>query len=104
MQISFSLTSISSQSIPLGLISITLLAILRMDVMIARESLSVPQRFDLFKHYQDILNQPLKLHWGDPQAFGNESFWMRYPSADEEIVMNVSNKGLKVPVSDLHPS
>lgn len=49
----------------------------------------VSQRFDLFKHYQEILDIPLKPHWGAPQAFGNETFWTRYPSPGEETVMNV---------------
>jgi len=30
-----------------------------------------------------------KIHWAAPQAFGNETFWTRYPSAAEEVVMNM---------------
>jgi hypothetical protein len=30
-----------------------------------------------------------KTHWGAPQAFGNETFWTRYPTAAEEVVMNM---------------
>ncbi|GAA86884.1 hypothetical protein AKAW_04998 [Aspergillus luchuensis IFO 4308] len=28
-----------------------------------------------------------KVHWGAPQAFGEETFWTRYPTAEEEVVM-----------------
>ncbi|KAH0294734.1 hypothetical protein KCU62_g55, partial [Aureobasidium sp. EXF-3399] len=30
-----------------------------------------------------------KIHWAAPQAFGNETFWTRYPTAAEEVVMNM---------------
>jgi hypothetical protein len=36
-----------------------------------------------------ILGVPQKPQWGVPQAFGNETFWPRYPTAEEEIVMNM---------------
>lgn len=47
----------------------------------------VPKRFDLYNHYQEILGLPTKTQWGVPQAFGNETFWSRYPIPDEEVVM-----------------
>jgi hypothetical protein len=49
----------------------------------------ISRRFDLLKHYQEVLNQPMKPQWGASQAFGNETFWVRYPGPGEEVVMNV---------------
>lgn len=49
----------------------------------------IGNRFDLFANYQDWLGLPQKAHWGAPQAFGNETFWSRYPTPDEEVVMNM---------------
>ncbi|RDW68607.1 hypothetical protein BP5796_09264 [Coleophoma crateriformis] len=49
----------------------------------------ISNRFTLFSNYQDWLGIPKKPHWGAPQAFGNETFWSRYPTVDEEIVMNM---------------
>ncbi|CZT42723.1 uncharacterized protein RSE6_02666 [Rhynchosporium secalis] len=49
----------------------------------------ITTRLDLFKEYQEILNVPQKPQWGVPQAFGNETFWVRYPTPEEEVVMNM---------------
>jgi hypothetical protein len=49
----------------------------------------VSNRLDLYSQYQDILNLPKKPLWGVPQAFGNETFWARYPTPEEEVVMNM---------------
>ncbi|KAK8211026.1 hypothetical protein HDK77DRAFT_250118 [Phyllosticta capitalensis] len=46
-------------------------------------------RLDLFRDYQTWLGQEPKGFWGVPQAFGNETFWSRYPTAEEEAVMAV---------------
>ncbi|QKX54849.1 uncharacterized protein TRUGW13939_01938 [Talaromyces rugulosus] len=45
-------------------------------------------RLDNFAHFDEIIGWP-KTHWGAPQAFGNETFWTRYPTADEEVVMTM---------------
>ncbi|KAF2769290.1 hypothetical protein EJ03DRAFT_98078 [Teratosphaeria nubilosa] len=45
-------------------------------------------RLDEFKHFDEVLGWQ-KTHWGVPQAFGNETFWTRYPTAAEEVVMNM---------------
>ena len=49
----------------------------------------ITTRLGLYKEYQDILNVPQKPQWGVPQAFGNETFWARYPTPEEEVVMNM---------------
>ena len=49
----------------------------------------ISERLDLFTQYQSWLGGPPKTHWGVPQAFGNSSFWVRYPTADEEVVMSM---------------
>lgn len=49
----------------------------------------ITTRLDLYKEYQEILNVPQKPQWGVPQAFGNETFWARYPTPEEEVVMNM---------------
>lgn len=49
----------------------------------------ISERLDLFAHYDEILNNPPKPQWGVPQAFGNETFWSRYPSPEEVVLMNV---------------
>ena len=48
----------------------------------------ISDRLDSFAHFDDILGWQ-KTHWGAPQAFGNETFWTRYTTAAEEIVMNM---------------
>ncbi|KAK8182839.1 hypothetical protein BC567DRAFT_207300 [Phyllosticta citribraziliensis] len=47
----------------------------------------VSTRLDLFATYQTWLRQEPKAFWGVPQAFGNETFWSRYPTDAEEAVM-----------------
>ncbi|KAB2571125.1 hypothetical protein DBV05_g10224 [Lasiodiplodia theobromae] len=50
----------------------------------------VSDRLDVFARRDEILGlSSARVHWGAPQAFGNETFWTRYPSAAEEVVMNV---------------
>jgi hypothetical protein len=48
----------------------------------------ISDRLDSFAHFDDVLGWQ-KTHWGAPQAFGNETFWTRYPTAAEEVVMNM---------------
>ena len=47
----------------------------------------ISNRLDILKEYQTWLGQSPKALWGVPQAFGNETYWPRYPSAGEEYVM-----------------
>lgn len=46
-------------------------------------------RLDNFASFTEWLGIAPKSYWGVPQAFGNETFWTRYPTADEEVVMNM---------------
>ena len=46
----------------------------------------ISDRIDEFNRRDDILGWE-KTHWSAPQAFGNETFWTRYPTAAEEVVM-----------------
>ncbi|TID17375.1 putative glycoside hydrolase subgroup catalytic core [Venturia nashicola] len=48
----------------------------------------ISNRLDNFAHFDDILGWS-KTHWAAPQAFGNETFWTRFPTAAEEVVMNI---------------
>lgn len=48
----------------------------------------VSDRLDWFAHMDDIVGWE-KTHWGVPQAFGNETFWKRYPTAAEEVTMTL---------------
>lgn len=48
----------------------------------------ISDRLDSFAHFDDVLGWQ-KTHWGAPQAFRNETFWTRYPTAAEEVVMNM---------------
>lgn len=66
----------------------------------------VSNRFDIFAQYQQFFNLPQKSHWGAPQAFGNETFWSRYPTPGEELVMNMLsvNHGAKGIVMWDYPS
>lgn len=48
----------------------------------------ISDRLDAFQHRDDVLGWT-KTHWGAPQAFGNETFWTRYPTAGEEVVMDL---------------
>ncbi|OHF00862.1 hypothetical protein CORC01_03936 [Colletotrichum orchidophilum] len=58
------------------------------------EDISV--RLDEFHRRDEILGWQ-KTQWFAPQAFGKETFWARYPTADEEVVMTVLavNRGSK---------
>ncbi|EME81255.1 uncharacterized protein MYCFIDRAFT_140370, partial [Pseudocercospora fijiensis CIRAD86] len=46
----------------------------------------ISDRLEHFHAIDDVLGWQ-KAHWTVPQAFGNETFWTRYPTAAEEIVM-----------------
>jgi hypothetical protein len=48
----------------------------------------ISTRLDEFSHKDSLLGWQ-KVHWAAPQAFGNETFWTRYPTAAEEVVMNL---------------
>lgn len=48
----------------------------------------ISDRLDNFAYYDEIIGWP-KTHWSAPQAFGNETFWTRYPTAAEEVVMTM---------------
>ncbi|EKG10780.1 Glycoside hydrolase subgroup catalytic core [Macrophomina phaseolina MS6] len=48
----------------------------------------ISDRLDVFAHRDEVLGWQ-KTHWGAPQAFGNETFWTRYPTAAEEVAMNL---------------
>ena len=49
----------------------------------------VSVRLDMFANYQDWIGGAPKTLWGVPMAFGNETFWSRFPTEDEEVVMNM---------------
>ncbi|RAH59686.1 hypothetical protein BO85DRAFT_518471 [Aspergillus piperis CBS 112811] len=46
----------------------------------------VSDRLDQFYEFDAVVGWE-KVHWGAPQAFGEETFWTRYPTAEEEVVM-----------------
>ncbi|CAD0110957.1 unnamed protein product [Aureobasidium uvarum] len=48
----------------------------------------ISTRLDEYTYKDSILDRQ-KIHWAAPQAFGNETFWSRHPSAAEEVVMNL---------------
>ncbi|QDS68270.1 hypothetical protein FKW77_010634 [Venturia effusa] len=48
----------------------------------------ISDRLDNFAHFDELLGWS-KTHWAAPQAFGNETFWTRFPTAAEEVVMNM---------------
>jgi hypothetical protein len=48
----------------------------------------ISDRLDNFAYYDEIIGWP-KTHWSAPQAFGNETFWTRYPTTAEEVVMTM---------------
>ncbi|OLN88217.1 hypothetical protein CCHL11_00133 [Colletotrichum chlorophyti] len=48
----------------------------------------ISTRLDEFYRRDEILGWQ-KTQWFAPQAFGNETFWARYPTADEEVVMTM---------------
>lgn len=49
----------------------------------------ISHRLDRYAEYQTWLDAGPKAFWGIPQAFGNESFWRRAPTAQEEVLMNM---------------
>lgn len=46
----------------------------------------ISDRLDQFYEFDAVVGWE-KVHWGAPQAFGEETFWTRYPTAAEEVVM-----------------
>lgn len=46
----------------------------------------ISDRLDEFHSFDGVIGWE-KVHWGAPQAFGEETFWSRYPTAEEEVVM-----------------
>ncbi|PYI24146.1 hypothetical protein BO99DRAFT_478667 [Aspergillus violaceofuscus CBS 115571] len=48
----------------------------------------ISTRLDTFQQFDEVVGWE-KVHWAAPQAFGNETFWTRYPSPEEEAVMNL---------------
>ncbi|KAH8660037.1 hypothetical protein BX600DRAFT_383510 [Xylariales sp. PMI_506] len=48
----------------------------------------ISTRLDEFRRRDDIIGWS-KTNWFAPQAFGNETFWTRYPTAAEEVVMTL---------------
>ncbi|OJJ37264.1 hypothetical protein ASPWEDRAFT_38941 [Aspergillus wentii DTO 134E9] len=46
-------------------------------------------RLDRFSQYQAWIGGGPKTYWGVPQAFGNDSFWKRSPTPEEEVIMNM---------------
>ncbi|KAF6836359.1 hypothetical protein CMUS01_05436 [Colletotrichum musicola] len=48
----------------------------------------ISERLDEFYRRDEVLRWQ-KTQWFAPQAFGNETFWARYPTAEEEVVMTV---------------
>lgn len=48
----------------------------------------ISDRLDVYAHRDSLLGWQ-KTQWAAPQAFGNETFWTRYPTAAEEVVMTM---------------
>lgn len=48
----------------------------------------ISARLDLHRHFDAVTGWE-RTHWVAPQAFGNETFWSRYPTAAEEVVMTL---------------
>ncbi|KAK9777613.1 putative Glycoside hydrolase subgroup catalytic core [Seiridium cardinale] len=48
----------------------------------------ISDRLDEFRRRDDLIGWS-KTQWFAPQAFGNETFWKRYPTAAEEVVMTL---------------
>ncbi|KAI0129195.1 hypothetical protein BJ170DRAFT_363245 [Xylariales sp. AK1849] len=48
----------------------------------------ISDRIDEFQRRDDLIGWS-KTQWFAPQAFGNETFWTRYPTAAEEVVMTM---------------
>ncbi|KAJ5140006.1 hypothetical protein N7448_003414 [Penicillium atrosanguineum] len=49
----------------------------------------ISNRLDIFAEYQSWVGNLPKTFWGVPMAFGNESYWTRYPTAAEEVTMTM---------------
>lgn len=66
----------------------------------------ISARLDAFAEYEDWLGRAPKPAWAVPQAFGNESFWHRYLTPDEEVLMTMLsvNHGAKGVVMWIYPS
>ncbi|TPR05697.1 ABC transporter family protein [Aspergillus niger] len=52
----------------------------------AGEFEDISDRLNQFYDFDGVIGWE-KVHWGAPQAFGEETFWTRYPTAEEEVVM-----------------
>jgi hypothetical protein len=48
----------------------------------------ISDRLDEFRRRDELIGWS-KTQWFAPQAFGNETFWTRYPTAAEEVVMTL---------------
>lgn len=48
----------------------------------------ISQRLDEFRRRDEVIGWA-KTQWFAPQAFGNETFWTRYPTAAELQVMTL---------------
>ncbi|KAH6652026.1 hypothetical protein BKA67DRAFT_572704 [Truncatella angustata] len=48
----------------------------------------IAERLDEFRRRDELIGWS-KSQWFAPQAFGNETFWTRYPTAAEEVVMTL---------------
>ena len=91
-QILFSRMYTPLPSIRAGLSSTTLSATqptAAVAVMICHGNMEdISDRLDIFAEYQSWVSSSLKKLSGVvPMAFGNESFWTRYPTAAEEVTM-----------------
>lgn len=51
----------------------------------------ISTRLDIWSEYQSWLGSGPKTFWGVPMAFGNETYWNRYPTAAEEVTMTMLN-------------
>jgi hypothetical protein len=51
----------------------------------------ISNRLDIWSEYQSWIGGAPKTFWGVPMAFGNESYWTRYPTAAEEVTMTMLN-------------
>lgn len=51
----------------------------------------ISNRLGIFAEYQSWVGSSPKTFWGVPMAFGNESYWTRYPTAAEEVTMTMLN-------------
>lgn len=49
----------------------------------------ISHRLDRFAYLDELIGWPKKTHWKAPQALEPETYWTRYPTADEEVVMTM---------------